>query len=111
MCSASEVGSRVGYKSQDEAVDMDDMRASVQGHRAASLPSSRCVHAQWHAPVCHAERTFRSRAAVPFLLIVPTYLPNYVQHFIGGGQNRIRNGPSRQSGDRAMGWGSLSAEC
>jgi hypothetical protein len=31
MCSASEVGSllssRFGYKSQDEAVDMDDMRA------------------------------------------------------------------------------------
>jgi hypothetical protein len=82
MCSASELGSllgstgRFGYKSRDEAVGMDDIRASVQGHRAVSLPRSRCVHA--HAPVCHAERIFRSRAAVSFLLIDPT--PNCVQH-------------------------------
>jgi hypothetical protein len=39
MCSASEVGSllssRFGHKSQDEAVDMDDMRASMQGHKGS----------------------------------------------------------------------------
>jgi hypothetical protein len=53
-----------------EAVDMDDMRSGVQGHRCrtASLPR-RCAHA--HAPVCHADEYSEVGQQFLFCLSIP----------------------------------------